>query len=257
MAVTIQQFNTLEDLFSYYNTLLFDGELPACLVTLSHHRGSHGTFAPERWRDVQTQEKVHEITLNPDSMSRPDKQWHSTLVHEMVHLWQEVYGKPSRQCYHNKEWAAKMEAIGLMPSDTGAAGGKKTGQSMTHYIIERGLFDDAFENIGAQYLYSLKLPYQPSYPMIDFGLPAPKDPEEQDEETENEGKQKRSGTRIKYSCFCENNVWGKPDLRMICLECEQEFKPQPPKEKKHKEFIVNQVDLGKTQGQIKQPPRPA
>ena len=33
-----------------------------------------------------------------------------------------------------------MEAIGLMPSNTGQAGGRKVGEQMTHYIIEGGLF---------------------------------------------------------------------------------------------------------------------
>jgi hypothetical protein len=34
---------------------------------------------------------------------------------------------PKRRNYHNKEWAAKMIALGLMPSSTGMVGGKITG----------------------------------------------------------------------------------------------------------------------------------
>src|SRR5262249_57307599 len=40
------------------------------------------------------------------------------LVHEMVHVWQEQYGHPASRGYHNKQWAAKMKAVGLQPSGT-------------------------------------------------------------------------------------------------------------------------------------------
>ena len=33
-----------------------------------------------------------------------------------------------------------MQEIGLMPSNTGQPGGGKTGQQMTHYVIEDGPF---------------------------------------------------------------------------------------------------------------------
>ena len=68
-------------------------------------------------------------------MNRDDIEWHSTLVHEMCHLWQEDFGKPSRGGYHNRQWADKMIQVGLMPTDTGEPGGQLTGQRVTHYII--------------------------------------------------------------------------------------------------------------------------
>ena len=59
-------------------------------------------------------------------------------MHEMVHVWQHAHGKPGARGYHNKEWAAKMKAIGLQPSSTGMVGGKETGQRMMDYIIPGG-----------------------------------------------------------------------------------------------------------------------
>jgi hypothetical protein len=56
----------------------------------------------------------------------------------MVHQEQKHFGKPSRNGYHNKQWSRWMERIGLVPSATGAPGGKRTGQRMTHYIIRGG-----------------------------------------------------------------------------------------------------------------------
>jgi hypothetical protein len=48
---------------------------------------------------------------------------------------------------------AWMERIGLMPSATGAPGGRRTGQRMTHYIIRGGLFDRAFRGRKFRDLY--------------------------------------------------------------------------------------------------------
>ena len=63
-----------------------------------------------------------------------------TLVHEMCHLWQAHFGKPSRGRYHNAEWATKMDAVGLTPSNTGQPGGKRTGQHMADYPTPGGPF---------------------------------------------------------------------------------------------------------------------
>ncbi|HIE17406.1 MAG TPA: hypothetical protein EYP71_04350, partial [Dehalococcoidia bacterium] len=85
---------------------------------------------------------VDEIALNPTHFKeRTMAQTLSTLVHEMCHLWQHHFGKPPRGNYHNKQWATKMLSCGLIPSDTGREGGKQTGQNMTHYIEDGGVFD--------------------------------------------------------------------------------------------------------------------
>jgi hypothetical protein len=62
------------------------------------------------------------------------------LVHEMAHVWQHAHGKRTRNGYHNKEWAAKMDELGQLPSDTGQPGGKRTGQKCSHYIAKVGPF---------------------------------------------------------------------------------------------------------------------
>ena len=73
----------------------------------------------------------------------------STLVHEMVHLWQQHHGKSGRGRYHNREWAEKMKQVGLYPSNTGKPGGREVGQQMTHYVIEGGAFAVAFEALAS------------------------------------------------------------------------------------------------------------
>ena len=73
-----------------------------------------------------------------------------TLVHEMVHSWQHHHGTPSRAGYHNKQWADKMEEVGLTPSSTGKPGGKRVGQSMSDYATEGGVFLSVFDELIAE-----------------------------------------------------------------------------------------------------------
>ncbi len=223
--ITTVHFKTLDDLYSYYNKMLFDSRLPECILNMSRKTKTAGFFAAKRWRNTgETGGYVHEISLTPEGLSVPVKEWHATLVHEMCHLWQYELGNPSRSGYHNKEWAAKMEAIGLMPSSTGKPGGKKTGQDMADYPIAGGLFEEAFNALDQQDLDSFRLKYLPS--MTEYVLPGTEGSEEGEEgetETGEEVKEGKSGKKTKYICSCGNKVWGKPGLLLKCLECDSDF----------------------------------
>ncbi|WP_394803647.1 SprT-like domain-containing protein [Niabella hibiscisoli] len=98
-------------MFDYYNLTLFANELPPCLINLSRRRNTMGFFAPERWEDKKNK-IVHEISLNPDLLKRTIKEWHSTLVHEMAHLWQRVNGTASPHRYHNRIWGIRWKQSG-------------------------------------------------------------------------------------------------------------------------------------------------
>ncbi len=125
---TEAQFTALNQAYQYFNQELFGGILPGCILNFSRKRNTHGFLAPKRWRRVGEKEySTHEISLTPTTLFREPIEVFSTLVHEQVHLWQWEFGRPSRSGYHNKEWARKMEEVGLMPSDTGKADGKKNG----------------------------------------------------------------------------------------------------------------------------------
>ncbi len=146
LTPTEQQFKSLNGAYKYFNRKLFNNQLPGCILNFSRLRGTHGFLAPERWKRVGEKEfGTHEISLTPATLYRTPIEIFSTLVHEMCHLWQWEFGSPSRNGYHNKEWAAKMKAVGLTPSNTGKPGGKETGQQMTHYIEPDGRYQKAFE----------------------------------------------------------------------------------------------------------------
>ena len=168
---------------------------------------------PERWKSLDDQPK-HEISINPDHLNRGDEVWHSTLVHEMCHQWQAEFGKPSPSNYHNKEWANKMFEVGLFPSKTGQPGGATTGRGMTHYILNNGPFKRAFQAINLNDLTNLRLPYTTN--TFKQELPTDGEPD-----VEGQGK---SGVKVKYSCGCGTNVWGKLGLQIRCLRCNADFK---------------------------------
>lgn len=199
---TAAQYTAMNEAYHFFNDCLFGAELPECLITLQRKASTYGFFAGGRFGSADGETVTDEIALNPTHFrERLAQDVLSTLVHEMAHLWQHHYGRPSRLGYHNTEWAAKMQAIGLIPSDTGQPGGKTTGQRMTHYIDENGRFSQyCRELLGEGFVI----------PFVDLWG-----------ETAKSGKTKN---KSKFTCgACGAAAWGKPDLRIICGECEEEM----------------------------------
>ena len=148
-TITVSQYKTFQLAFDYFNAKLFDGGLPQLLVTLQRHGGTLGYFAPKRFIARANGEIAHELALNPDGfLGRTDEDITSTLIHEQVHLWQQVHGRPPRRGYHDKQWAGKMKSIGLYPSSTGKVGGKETGGRVSHFIIPGGPFQLAWQELA-------------------------------------------------------------------------------------------------------------
>jgi hypothetical protein len=150
LSITSGEYSAFDQAYEWFNSQLFDNALPPCLITLQRKARSRGYFANDRFEHRAGGSTIDEIALNPDTFrNRSDKEILSTLVHEMVHCWQRHFGKVGRSGYHNKEWAAHMVTVGLMPTDTGEAGGKTTGQSVTHYIMHDAPFDRAADMLLA------------------------------------------------------------------------------------------------------------
>ena len=210
---TLEQFSKYQAAYDYFNRALFGGTLKPCLLVFRDGRRTKrgiavGHFAPHRW--LKGEETCHEISLNPETLNRDLADTMSTLVHEMCHQWQQDHGTPSRVCYHDRQWAAKMVEVGLTPSTTGQPGGKQTGQSMDHYIEPGGRFEVAMSKMSDK----VKLPWTTGSFVL--GGTAGK-------EDEGEG-EKSPKNKIKYTCAgCKANVWGKPELKIVCGECDRPF----------------------------------
>jgi hypothetical protein len=200
-APAAEQIAAYLALYEHFNARLFAGELPGVILNFCRKAGCMGFFAPRRW--AKGDAVTHELSINPDILNHPNPtEVCQTLVHEMVHLWQEELGKPSRRGYHNAEWADKMESIGLMPSSTGAPGGARVGQKMADYVIEGGLFALAFAELGGK-----SFPWRSGGAGAGAGTPT-KPPKVRDR------------SKVKYTCpGCGANVWGKLGLSISCDEC--------------------------------------
>lgn len=197
-AITMMEYGGLQDAFNFLNTKLFGGKLPDAFFNYTRKPRMLGHFSEDRYSARDGKFKKPEIALNPDSfIGRTDEQIVSTLAHEMTHLQQHCFGKPSSRGYHNREWAASMKAIGLMPSNTGAIGGRETGQQMDHYILPGGAFAQAFAELAAT---GWKLNLQST---IYAG-----------------GTRKPDDSKTKFTCpACDWIIRGKPDTKMICKPC--------------------------------------
>ena len=185
---TKRTYDDFDAAYAYFNKRLFDGRLPPCLITVRPHRGAYGYFSSERFGSRDGKEIHDEIALNIRHFEkRSPCEILSTLVHEMVHLEHAHFGSPSRNGYHNREWAQ------LMPSDTGAPGGKRTGQRVTHYVAADGPFARAFA------ARKFVVPY---YDRV------------------GESDVTRKKRKVAYTCpSCDDKVWGKSEVQPHCGKC--------------------------------------
>jgi predicted SprT family Zn-dependent metalloprotease len=189
-----QTYVPLLTAFSHFNSTLFRNALPDCLITLQRKANTYGYFSPNKFTAIGGDAQADEIALNPAHFRVcTPKDVCSTLVHEMVHLWQEHFGSPSRAGYHNRQWAAVMRRIGLEPI---SADGKGTGYSVNHAIVEGGPFDLSFQAFAA------------SNPTIAWG------------DAFTHSGETRKPKRLTFVCpSCGQKVMGVPKTRVRCEFC--------------------------------------
>lgn len=138
----------LQAAFDHFNRELFGGEIPPPLLTLQRQKQTAGYFTARGWVHRQGAQKVDEISLNPKYFAVQTLQESmKVLVMQMTFAWQTHYGKPGRRRYANKDYAEKLQSIGLMPSHTGRPGGRMTGEKIDAYVIEGGPFDLACKKL--------------------------------------------------------------------------------------------------------------
>ena len=254
---TEELYSSLQTAFEHFNRELFDNELPNVIFTMQRKQKCMGYFSPDRWASSENNEFCHELAINPAFIGNSSLlTTYQTLVHECCHIWQVLEPesrKPGRNGYHNKQWAKKMESIGLMPSSTGKPGGKKTGQNMNDYPIKGGLFLEACKSLINSRSFNIPWFDRWAEP-LDGYEPSPEILEYLNEETGEEGHEGNSEmvsllstplaklmssasneiflpsaarsipTKTKYRCpSCSSNIWGKPGLSVRCEPCNELF----------------------------------
>lgn len=203
---TTLNYNVMTEAYNFFNENLFENSLPDCLITFQRKANTYGYFAFKRFSSHDNNETTDEIALNPATFkNRSTAETLSTLVHEMAHLWQYHLGTPAKSRYHNSQWANMMESLGLMPSDTSAPGGKRTGTRMSHYIIPGGRFDIACAELLSR---GFSVPYRDAW--------AEHDPY----------KKTKLASKTKFTCpSCRANAWARAAINLVCGDCDMEMLP--------------------------------
>lgn len=197
--------DALQAAYAHFNKALWNGDLPEVVITLQPKARSQGHFGNLRWHEGG--KGFGEININPTLIAaNGEREVLSTLVHEMAHTWQDAFGWPSRNGYHNKQWVEEMRRIGLNPVSLDSKNG--TGQRVSHEIAAGGAFDQAYQKLVARKSWS---------PLTINRI--------DDSEIKGGGKsgggKPKSGSRVKYNCGnCGASVWGKAGLIIACLNCE-------------------------------------
>ena len=209
---------TFKAAFDHFNHTLFDGELPDCMLIIHRKKNARGYFWAEQWKNHETGEGRHEIAMNPDSFGdRTTKCILSTLVHEMVHMQQQVEGEPGKRGYHNREWVLMMKDVGLLPYAIGEdkptfeegfqhdkdwwPERKGLGTKVTHVVVPGAAFDEACDEF-------LELGYEVKW--------TTREPSAAERAT---AKAKRA-SKTKFTCpSCGLNAWAKPDAVLGCWSC--------------------------------------
>lgn len=217
----IEEADALTSAFEYLNEVLFGDSLPMVKLSLTRNpRVKKGHFAENAWVDEDGKE-WHEIAINAQWYAEV-QDWTlamTTLVHEMGHLEQSHKGTAGRESYHNKEYVDRMRSLGVDSLDVHTGEPATSGDRVTSALIPGGKLEQALLDMPDEYIF----PYLPKL--------FPEDPPQQQpgpspSAAVKEPKKKR-GVKTKYTCAkCGLNMWGKPEARVACLDCNREMVAQ-------------------------------
>lgn len=181
--------------YEHFNKELWDGKLSSPMLLLTRDaRIIGGHFAPNKWADDDGQ-KVHEIAINANGMVDGDPiSLLGILAHEMAHCWQQDFGSPTRNGYHNEEWAQEVRRIGLTIEGSG--------QKVHTEIEPGGLVEKAIASMPEAAVF----PWM-SAECVGGETPKPEAPKS------------KSGIRARYTCpICGLNAWAKQGASLVCGE---------------------------------------
>jgi hypothetical protein len=154
----------------------------------------------------------YQISMNSLWIDRPKWELYETLLHEIIHLFQENNPELTKctNGYHNRTFVEIAEEVGLHPR---LGVGSHTSPA-----------DGQFERLMGRYDIA-KPEYAKALPPIETNGNAYKFWWD-----DNRGRRKGASTLLKWVCDCQppqNSVrTGRKDLMAMCLGCGQVFKPE-------------------------------
>lgn len=108
----------LENAYVVLNEHFFQGELPRVIITVQSSPKAYGHYTPwESWREDGGQQGYKEINIGAETIDRPIENVIATLLHEMVHFYNDLHGVKDVSrggTYHNKKFKEQAELHGLI-----------------------------------------------------------------------------------------------------------------------------------------------
>lgn len=166
--------NILNELYRIYNAIndeYFESSLPTVFITLKQgktkSKNVYGTFTPNSWlhkdgeeideegiaKDIINENRIHEIAMSSEYLSRPFANMCATLCHEMVHLYCEINkieDTSNNGVYHNNKFKKEAEKRGLIIDKAKIIGWSVTTPS-TDFIEFVSTIDDIDDSVFAYF----------------------------------------------------------------------------------------------------------
>ena len=134
----------LNTIFDLLNERYFEGALSRPIITIQSTPKAYGHYTLYDAWSVDGEKGMREINIGAGTLSRPIENVVATLLHEMVHYWNDKNGikDASRgNTYHNKHFKAKAEACDLLVENHPTYGWSITSASdaLVEFCIEHDL----------------------------------------------------------------------------------------------------------------------
>lgn len=201
----IKVIQTLNKCYNTFNEVLFENELPKCIVNVQYQtkrpkKGGEvlGVFYPDiKWKMHQATDEYVAISVTENAINQGKVQALSTLVHEMCHVYcaahsiEDVVRNKHTQDFKNVAEMAKLE----VQND------KKLGWAMTYPTNELMQIIDDMELDEADFLVTCNV-----------------------EVKEKEKKPRKKVRKYEYQCdICRRTITSKEEVDVFCKVCNRDF----------------------------------
>ena len=199
----------LERIYRCLNRDFFGGELETPVITIMSTPRAYGHVTCSKvWKSKNN--NSYELNIDAGTLSRPIEDVISTVMHEMVHIYNLMHGiqDTSRgNTYHNRKFKDKAESVGLIIGHHPTYGYTLTSPSaqLIDYIVLQGWIEIDL-NRGDLFRGSAPVPAEPSA------------------DTDTDTPPRRPSSTRKYVCpCCGMSVRATRTVAVKCMDCDEQL----------------------------------
>ena len=199
----------LNGIFDSLNDRYFENVLSRPVITIQSTPKAYGHYTLYDAWSVDGEKGMREINIGAGTLSRPIENVVATLLHEMVHYWNDLHG--IKDCcrggtYHNRKFKELAEACDLRIDHHAIYGWSITSptDALVEFCLEKGLTEI---RLCRNDFHSIHVPGAGTHTGKTTG-------------PDGYGKKKPSSTR-KYICpCCGLSVRATKNVNVGCLDCD-------------------------------------